>query len=169
MLANFAKKPSYKRVKRLFLILTALFALPLICFGNLTELIGSVPFINIERSITGNWQSISTLNLRVDIDTPGSYKVTIAASSFDPAAWQGRYLRVEPQNQADWILISPLATFYPVDLVVNGVMLPTSTVLVRNLIMGTHPFIPLKYESRADKAAVPGSSQLTITLTTMLQ
>ncbi|MDN5278681.1 MAG: hypothetical protein PWR01_2646 [Clostridiales bacterium] len=140
-------------------------ALSPICFADSLELLGSVPFIDIQRSTSENWVSVSTLLIKADITTAGTSKIVIGVDSVDQSAWQGRYLRVKLENQADWLAISNLADFRQIDLVKNGIFLPGSAVLVRHLNIGVHPHIPMNYESWANKDAIPGVTQLTVTLT----
>jgi hypothetical protein len=135
------------------------------CKANSLQINGYVPLTDIKRSVAENWVAILTSNLKANLTEPGNYKIAIGVNSLDPSAWQGRYLRVQLENQADWLAISNLAYFHQVELVKNGLLLPTSDILAGNLNTGLHPFIPLKYESWANKNAVPGTSQLTVTLT----
>jgi hypothetical protein len=108
------------------------------------------------------------MGVTVNIDMPGTFKVIIAATSFDPTAWKGKYLRVELENQIDWQSVSVAANFSQVSLVSDGVILPSND-LARNLTMGVHPMIPLKYESTANTSATAVTAEVEITLTILSQ
>ena len=139
------------------------------CSANSLSVNGSTPQFDLKRSSTINWQTDTSMELSADIVTASTYKITVQVSSFNEPVWQGRYLRLQINNQPDWLSISPLASFYRVTLVNNGSLISNAFTLVDNLEPGLHPYVPLNYECWASKTAIPGTSQLTITFTLIAQ
>lgn len=141
------------------------------CHANSIRLRGTSPQLEIQRSELSapKWQTSTASELSAIITNTGYYKITVEVNSLNPSKWQGRSLKLELDQQADWLAESFLATFHWINLVDDGRLLPNAETLVSNLETGTHPYIPLKYECWANKNAVPGITQLTVTFTLIKQ
>lgn len=152
-----------------YLLIFLCLAFPVVCTANTINLSGSSPTIPTKRSLAGNWTADSGLNLAAENTLADPHKIVIEATLINPPAWQGRYLRVSVGDQQDWWDITPGISFYDqVEIVANGIS-NGATDLLMNLGLGDYPPVPLIYESRANTDALPGSAQLTITISIVMQ